>query len=344
MKKKLGAVDKALDKDLERQIAEIRTGSRKVMSSISQEYLAMMADPKRAKPCRSPTPNGGFVGRTGLSVMKVAGTFACGTQGVGCVAWSPRGSGPYSDRAACLYTDATNTMNGVSSLPTSTGVGITALYWSQSPYTAAGSNATFLQYRPVASAIYVYPRGAATAQSGDLYLHESPAHSGCTTFNALFGHRVTRAIRGVQVGSAETELCLNWHPVGYTVGDGADDFGWSNQSSAVSSIAAATLAVAAVGAAGTDYHFEIYSVYEVVGSQASGLKAQLMDSRGMDLICAVIASKTISGWVAKPHHAQTSYLAQAWGWAKKLGQGLRNDLEGKDSVVRQLGSLVGTLF
>jgi hypothetical protein len=319
---------KSYDKAVEQSLKSVVDGSRKALSKPGQDYLRLLVDPRGAKLVPSIYSLGGFAGQVGLVRTRTRGVAKIGSAGYGFVFTNAHRVGPYIDRSAAIYTDASYAGTASSAPPNSTTTGgVLANNWSKAPFTAAGSTAAELSFRPIASAIYVYPRSNKLSQDGDIVMLEEPGHifaSNALSLQNIESHSRSRVLTGAQQGDPRVENVLNWHPRGGTAGisSTSNDFRWTTQGASSANGANIDgdfdLMVLFHGTTGIEYHFEVVTVYECIGFSATALRTRLVDDRSWNIIQNAFASKTVSGWVGNPAKAEHSYLSAAWHWGKKL--------------------------
>lgn len=338
-------IKETLDKEIEREMRTVRDGSRKDLSEPVQKYLKALVDTKNAKPCGVPTLLGGFPGRTTTRKFKIQGKFAIGTDGFGYVSMpnpAPATSGlgavgPFNNGQALIATGATSIGGSLPIVGATIGTGKAVAPWPSEfvAFAPTSSGDATMQYRLVGMTLEVFPEASFSNQNGTLYLYEVPNHAvmnqlASVSIGSVTSAPTTRAIRAVQTGSQEEKIVLNWHPRALTAEYGRveavnrNDFSFkSGQGAPLANNLEPPidgLIIVAEGDTGTTFHVTATSIWELKGNQLTGLKPRIVDSRGMDLVMNMIASKALAGYVGKPHHVYESYLWRAWDSAKKLGR------------------------
>lgn len=309
---------KTLDAAIAADLKSLQEGARNVLSGPAMRYARHMLDPRGAPPVPSVQP---LDGTTHVQVVQchTKGVCQVGTGNIGFVGINPTVTGPYTDRFAAIYSQSGYAGSASTTVPSSTdGTTLVGANWAQAPFTAVGSTAAKVSYRCIAAAIYIYPRSNKLSQDGDIYLLDNPAHAfaNTMTFGQIEDHPRSRNLPGAQSGNPVELNVLDWMPRrGYT----DEDQIWTFQTTAAASgITSVTLA-AFLGTPSVSYHFEVWATYECVGYSCTQTVPRFSDSRGWDLILAAYATRTLSGWVGRPYHAQHSMLAALVGAAKKLG-------------------------
>jgi len=348
MKNRANKAQSAIAKSIDRDVDEIVRGSRKVLTQRGQAQLTAMVDPRTASVVGSVCPMVGATTRCSKVKVKFSETvLVSGTTGLGFLTWNPVQMGPISGitRAGMLFTNATtNVLTTSSVIPGTPGTG-----YAYGQYSGSGAlwgppaSSYELQYVCVAAALYVTPVGAATSQNGTIFLHESSTHTGDVgrTFGTVTSDPRTRALRGVQTGGQAEEIVLNWHPQRRARVDG-DDFDWVVPAES-SPIANSTphLELIFTGGANAVYRVEGYAHYLVRGSLATGNSRNLVNSRDWDIIEALIAHKSVSGYVGRPRVVEHSMLAGAWEMARKLGGWFRENRKELIGTARDIGAIAG---
>lgn len=329
-----------LDAELVEEVRKIREGSRKVLSPTAERYLRCLVNPE-AKPSAVPTLVGGYGGRSRVDRYFAKGTFVCGTGNVGFISISPA---PYGDPSSGAVRDTSpisnNTTTGYIGMATNNSytlagfpqegaaiaAGLDLVKLANSPWGLRAATDAYgnMQYRCVSCIIEVFPESSFSTQNGELTLLEAPGHVGVfntsttSPYSQVSDHPNSRTIRGTQTGSQSEKIVLNWHPRAYAAGSNITDFVYCAPAAVVTTgiNRLGVLTVAASAAAGTIFHYKVTVVYELRGRDVSGMKRHPVDSRGMDLVHNIIASKELSGYVGNPTHVEESYLHQAWTWAK----------------------------
>lgn len=328
-----------LDKNLERDFNEIRDGSRKVVSKVCQNYLKAIVDTRNAPKVGVPTLAGGMPGKTAIVRFTNQIEVTVGTGGIGFISVAPvshrvsthSNGGPFSDSNIMTSTGPTYSGTTIPSAGASLPVGVFVGGWVQSPYKLGGVQ-TDLQYRLVGLTMSIFPDSSFMDQNGRIAILEAPGHQPLNfvvsqPLSTLESYPGVRVVRGTQTGAQSEKINLNWHPMSGAStaatsagGENFNDFDFVDHRlvPAAGSITPVMdgLMIACFGKAGTQFHVELTGMYEMRGKSIPGVKPRLVDSRGMDLISNVIASKLISGYVGKPEHVYESYLAKAWGAAK----------------------------
>jgi len=355
-------VSKALDANLDRDIASIRDGARRDLSVPAQRYLRCLVDPRAATPTGVPTAIGGYPGRTAAIKLTQRLTFNCGTSGVGFVSLQPGTTGlnqgyvtgPFSDTNVITWSTGSWASNTVQQAGTLVPTGITQAGWARSPYQMATVQEMFdFGYRIVGAAIEVFPESSFSDQNGELTLIELPGHESlndkATGFNLASGlgaFELSRTVRAVQTGSQREKVVINWHPRSrHDVDSERNDFdfafvtpgttpqtGWANMDGIV---------VAAKGAAGTQFHATVTAIYELKGRKVPGVKPRAVDSRGMDLVFNAIMHKTMDGYVGVPDHVYHGYLASIWHAGKKLWGFARENERRLMDTAKSVASIAG---
>lgn len=365
-----GRARESLERDFNRDVSEIRNGSRKVVSKVCQDYLKALVDTRNAPKVGVPTLQGGMPGRTGVvrytqQLEVFTGTTGAGFLHVKAAAHSVSASnnaGPYNNTNSLTFTGPTFAGTTIPTHSISTPTGVFQSGWTQSPHRLVVSGPqNDLQWRPVGITITLFPDSSLLAQNGRIVLLEAPGHDllNENLSDLLLGlesYPEARVIRGTKTGSQEEKYVLNWHPKSGSVHGGAlgaeasfSDFNFNDHRGVVPSSSSTPqfdgLMVAFFADAGLQFHCEVTCMYEVKGKIITSVKPRVVDSRGMDLISNIIAAKMLSGYVGKPEHVYESYLAKAWssaektaGFVSKHSQELMN---GAGKALDLIGGFVG---
>ncbi len=355
---------KHLEKSLERDLREIRDGSRKEVSSVCQRYLKAIVDTRNAPKVGVPTNIGGHPGQTAIQRFTQQLEVVTGSGSLGFCAVQPsytRGlvsgqSGPWQSGNQMWYSNATS-FAGATPLPlplNTPPLGTAIAGWSQSPYRrSATTQSSDLMWRIVGCTITVTPTSSFSDQNGRIVLLEAPSHvplndTGGAGFDlaAAESFPTARVLRAVQTGAQSEKIVLNWHPKSSAFSNTRNDFDFNyiepGQPSATQTPGLNGLMVVFHAKSGTAFHCEVTCMYEMKGKMVPGVKPRLTDSRGMDLIQNTLARKLISGYVGKPEHVYESYLSQAWTMARKTGRWIKeHERELMDGAGKALGTIAG---
>jgi len=308
---------------VQQDLDSILRGSRDRLSKPAERYANAIVDPKGAKETRVPTLIGGYSEATSSIKVKSRGQVAVGTGGYGFIVAGPTAAGPMSDCSSALYTTAAYNGTGTAKMPGGPIANVPNALYTNAPFKGADALApNELQFRTVASAIYITPTGSATSQNGMIYLLETPGHDEILgtginqTLAEITAHDRTRTIRGVQTGDPSCKNVLNWHPMmaglAYTASNQIfavnDDLMFRGAPQlANTAIISGEMFVIVTGTVGATYDFELVTMYEIRGSAAGSKKPCFYDQRGFDLVLNGLGSKVISGWVGTPHEAERAY-------------------------------------
>jgi hypothetical protein len=361
---KTNKAKKAIDRSIERDVDAIRKGARDELSPVARDYLNALVDPRNAALCGVPTSNGGYPGAT--QVIRMTDTFeaATGSAGWGFVSFRPASlglavnqvSGPFANTQNVLYTDSGYTAATLPVVGATYPAGLNPGGWPTSTNTLPGfilDDADY-GYRCVGASVEVFPESSFADQNGTIGLLEVPGHAPINvvsgkTLNTILGFAQTRLVRGTQTGAQSEKIVLNWHPRSHSEFDSAqNDFNFVFPGTGVTPTGVVgpidELLVMFKCAASTQFRVRITAMYEVIGAKAMGRKPRLIDTRGMDLIMNAIASKTVSGYVGRPHHVYEGYLAAAWHTAKKLGGWVKaHERELANGAGRALRTIAGMI-
>lgn len=328
-------------------------------------YLKCVVDPHEARPQGVPTSVGGYPGRTACQKAIRKGTFSVGNAGLGFISSTPcpppttssGATGPYGNADGIMWSE--NTFAGVA-LPMQSQVrpaGVSgASLWEASPYTTSTTNNEDMSYRVVGHTIKVFPRSSFSNQNGVIHMLEVPNHSvlNLTSFPisaaTVAGFEQTRTLRATQTGSQRDQIVLNWHPRSGP-GLGLSGFSFNDlQFKGIGEAGAGTfntvgipingLLIVVEGDPGTQFEFEVCTIFEMRGTRVFGAIPRLVDDRGMNLIFNAFSAKVESGYVGEPTHVEQGYLAGIWSKAKQLaGWAWKN----KESILSTAASVGKTI-
>lgn len=356
MSKQSSRAIKAMDESFKRDVDNVIHGQRDHLSHVAQKYYDAIIDAEHAKACGIPTAVN-YAGKTGCFKTKAAGEFKCGNTGLGYIAiFSPTQGGPYTDRVCAAVTDGSAFLGSTIDVNAATA-GVSMVNWSNAPFTSAGSVAANLAYRLVGIKIKVKPVSSATVQDGRLTLVEDPNHEDLAgrSFSNLNGYTYSRGLSAVDLfGASKNEIVLNMHPKGREANASATSyigpFQWTSWTAATTNGTNTPMVIAADCAVNVAFSYEIYAIWETRGRSAKNLRETIPDSRGIDLVFAACARKSISGWVGQPREVSHSYYSAIWHAASKMGdpilKALKKEFLTKDkgktaSVIKELMSIAG---
>lgn len=352
---KAGKVKKALDDDIKADIKAIKEGSRKELSPVAARYLRNIANPAGSALGGIPTLIGGYSSRSDVRRFRAKGTFQPGTLGFGFLAISPMpstlqaGAGMGPTFPICsdgfIGTKSTSAWTG-GAMPNpgaTMPAGCANVSWTDSDLTISGTGTHStnapggpnLGFRLVGCSIEVFPEASFADSNGEITLWEVPGHicpQGASvaagngfSYDDIAGNAQARTIRATQTGSQKDKIILNFHPRSAVLraDDGTNDFAYHFPNGNLGNYPTSgqvqpwTMVIAVSSTAGSmNFHYTITGIYEIVGRRING-KVRPVDSRGMDLVYNVLASKNLSGYVGQPEHVEESYIHQAWKHATK---------------------------
>lgn len=330
-------VSKAFEKDLERDARDIRDGSRKEISKVGRDYLRAIVDTRNAKKVGVPTLMGGAPGSTAVEVYTNQIEVFTGTQGFGYIALNINhpeqvqyAGGPFRDGKVIQYTTNAFANTDLHTFGQPLRDGEQQIGWTQSDWFVTGlpnGPARYMQYRPVACTMTVFPDSSFSRQNGRIALLEPPNHTIMNNITPLSGTAVESAprahvIRATQTGAQSEKIVLNWHPKNRILGTiNYNDWDFGSLPGPGTPLAVQIPMqdgiICFFADAGTQFHVEVTVMYELKGLSVPNVKPRLTNSRDMDLIFNTFDHKKVSGYVGKPEHVYESYLSKAWSIAKK---------------------------
>lgn len=360
MQKSKTKTNKILGDSFQKDFEEIKKGSRSELSTTCQNYLKAIVDTRSAPKVGVPTTMGGFPGRTSIVRYTEQLEVYTGLSGFGYVSINLNGNdtspyaGPFNDTPAIEYTISNYTGTSINQSGGGLLTGVVQSAWQQSEYSRLSLKPTDLQYRVVGCTVKIFNEASALGQNGRIVLLEPPGHiplnSAVQATDLMIENAPTaHVIRAVQLAELREQIVLNWHPrASSDQRMGAGDFEFQSTHNGTVptpvTLRCSDLVVMFKCASATpsQFHVEVTCMYELRGLKVTNVKPRLVDSRGIDLIQNVFASKMISGYVGKPEHVYESYMHKAWETAKKFGGFLsKHEKEISEGVGRGLKLLGG---
>lgn len=237
------------------------------LSVPAQRYLRALADPKGAQPCGVPTawPLAPSFKAKCWSI----GTLSIGTQGVGFLQLSPNRT-IANDSTSIYYSGATYALSTLPATFVEVGVANTntnALY-TAADYTA---NVSGTQGRLVACCATVRYTGTELDLAGEVTALRHPDNRALTGAQSQSDLLKFPNARVVVATSKREEVRLMWMPID------ANDVEYDD----VNTSAPLSMAFLIRGTAASTYHFEVFTIYEVIGPTVPSRSLSVGDPEGL---------------------------------------------------------------